>query len=58
MSKTITFGKAGRGKTSVRTEDLVGMILRIKASKEDDQFRSGEVRDPGALDDAGIEVAP
>lgn len=56
MSKAIVFGKAGRGKTSVRTEDLVGMILRIKASKEDDQVRSGEVRDPGAPADDGIEV--
>lgn len=57
MSKTITFGKAGRGKTSVRTEDLIKMILWIKASKEDGQVRSDEGKVPGALADDGTEVA-
>lgn len=58
MSKTITFGKAGCGKTSVRTEDLIKMILWIKASKEDDRVSSSEGRGPGAPDGDGIKVAP
>ena len=68
MSRTITFGKAGRGKMSIEAEDI---IMRTVGAGVGRHFKMIEIGPDGmkalftdddralrALADAGIEVAP
>ena len=68
MSKTITFGKAGRGKMSIEAEDI---IMRTVGAGVGRHFKMIEIGPVGmkalftdedqalrALADVGIEVAP
>lgn len=68
MSKTITFGKAGRGKMSIEAEDI---IMRTVGAGVGRHFKMIEIGPDGmktlltdddralrALADAGIEVDP
>lgn len=68
MSKTITFGKAGRAKMSIKTEDI---IMRTVGADVGRHFKMIEIgpdgmkalftdkdQTLGAPPDAGIEVAP
>lgn len=68
MSKTITFGRAGRGKMSIEAEDLIMRAVGVDVGRH---FKMIEIGPDGmkalltdedqalrALDDAGIEVAP
>lgn len=67
MSKTITFGKVGRGKMSIKAEDIIMRTVRADAGRH---LRMIEIGPDGmkalltdedqaliALADAGIEVA-
>lgn len=68
MSKTITFGKAGRGKMSIEAEDIIMRTVGVGVGRH---FKMIEIGPDGmkalftdedqalrALADAGIEVTP